>query len=431
VFFDYLERLNYLEKGNTLEKYMPGLEQSGDLTNERLELLAEIVGRDWLSENLLEYREFRQKYSLESRWWHRPPEISPIIPLVYFAKPGPRDILDKPFGVWEGNPSGILARLMASIVEFKDYWDQLPDNLGWNNLQYFLRSPQRFYAFRHEVRLATHLKYYGYNVEPYFFDPAANKGKADILVKDANQIYDIQCKARSPSDSSGLSYDLYLYFAGRWARMVMDSGRSYFLFLIIKQKMETFEVDQLAEVIQNQINSRVNPVKSKSRFWEIQLFELGYDKGQTPPQDIKNVTRSIRFDPLYSDIENLRPATSTTPPIVAGCHIFGHRGIELEDYVFSTAEKAARQHDNKNPLVISVNLYQEVDMSEYMRRPNVSRKYKTWNTKFFSDYRNVHMLLLSSNYDKYFEMGFDKFAVATKYFATESQYWDNVLKLFK
>ena len=44
---------------------MSNLEQPGDLTNERLDLLAEIVGRDWLNENLIEYKEFRQKYSLE------------------------------------------------------------------------------------------------------------------------------------------------------------------------------------------------------------------------------------------------------------------------------------------------------------------------------------------------------------------------------
>jgi len=41
------------------------------------------------------------------------------------------------------------------------------------------------------------------------------------------------------------------------------------------------------------------------------------------------------------------------------------------------------------------------------------------------------MLLISSNYDRYIETDDSHFALAKKYLVVESQYWDNVLKLFK
>jgi hypothetical protein len=411
---------------------MSNLEQPGDLTNERLDLLAEIVGRDWLNENLIEYKEFRQKYSLESRWWHRPPDLSPVIPLVYFAMPGPRITMDEPFGVWQGDPSGILARLLVAIVEFKDYWNNIPGNLGWNNLQYFIRSPKRFYGFKHEISLATHLKRAGYKVEPYFFDPNSKKGMADIVIEGGNQIYDIQCKARNPSTSTDLSYDRYLYFAGRWARLVADSGKSYFLFLSIRQKIEILEIDRLLEIVSNRLkNNNGHLTGIKDKFWEVDLFEIGRGDGQTPPEELRNITSRKALHPLYTDLELLRPATRSSPPLVSGCYISGHRSLNLSDYVFSTAESAARAHDGRNPLIISINLYQEMDMSEYLNGQDVSRKYYTWCKDFFSKNRNVAMLLISSNYDRYIETGDGHFALAKKYLIVESQHWDNVLKLVK
>ena len=120
---------------------MSPLEQSGELTAERLELLASIIGRDWLEDHLREYQSFRERYSVPSRWWHRSPELSAIIPLAYSAKPGPRVFLDDPYGVWRGDPTGILARLLASVVEFKGYWGRLPEGRGLNNLRYAFRNP--------------------------------------------------------------------------------------------------------------------------------------------------------------------------------------------------------------------------------------------------------------------------------------------------
>jgi hypothetical protein len=407
---------------------MSNLEQSGDLTKERLDLLAEIVGRDWLNENLIGYKEFRKKNSLESRWWHRPPDLSPVIPLVYFAKPGPRLFLDEPFGVWKGDPSGILARLLAAIAEFKNYWDNIPDKLGWHNLQYFLRSPERFYGFKHEVSLATHLKRAGYKVEPYFFNPNANKGMADIVVEGGNQIYDIQCKARNPSNSTDLSYDRYLYFIGRWARLVSDSKKSYCLFLNIKQKMKTPEIDNLLEILSNLIVDKTLKTSiSKNKFWEIKLVEIGHVEGQTPLEELRNTMPWKPETVLYSDLERL----SGCPPQASVCFIFGHRKLSPADYVFSAAEKAAREHDGKNPLIVSVSVYQEIDMGDYLNGPSMFRKYNQWRKDFFSQNRNVAMLLFSSNYDRYVEPSDDHVALAKKYLAVESDFWENVLIFFK
>lgn len=411
---------------------MSYLEQSGDLTTKRLELLAEIVGQEWLITHLGEYKEFRQKYSLESRWWHRSPDLSPLIPLVYFSKPGPRDTIDEPFGVWQGDPSGILARLMAAIVEFRDTWEKIPNKLGWNNIQYFLRAPKRFYGFKHEVSLATHLKGVGYEVKPFFFNPISSKGMADIVVEGKKEVFDIQCKARNPSNSTDFPYDLYLYFTGRWARLVCDTGTSYFLFLNVKQKIDKLEVDRLLETIGDCLKNNTQYLKgSNNKYWDFKLSEIGYGKNQMTPEGIKNNRPWNSQDPLYSDLELLRPAASSTPPLVSGCHILGHRKLSLEDYVFRTAESAAKTHDGKNPLIISVNLYQEVDMSAYMNGPNIAKKYYSWCKDFFSANRNVAMLLISSNYDRYMEIDNTHIALGKKYLAVESQHWDNVLELFK
>jgi len=186
------------------------LEQSTHLTVEQLELLAELVGRDWLESQLKQYQRFRERYSLPSRWWHRTPDVSPIIPLVFWAKPGPLLPLDSPFGVWRGDPRGILARLIIGIVEFRGYWDQLPGGRGRSRLREVLRHPSTFFGFRHELRLATHLTGSGYRIVPLFFDPTASKGGADIVVEDGIKTYDIQCKSRNPSTGQSTIFLLAL-----------------------------------------------------------------------------------------------------------------------------------------------------------------------------------------------------------------------------
>lgn len=408
---------------------MSNLEQTGDLTTERLELLAELVDRAWLDSQLKRYQRFRERYSISSRWWHRRPDVSPIVPLVFWAQPGPRLWLDAPFGVWRGNPSGILGRLLAAIVEFRDYWEQLPEGRGRGHLREALRHPWRLFGIRHELRLATHMKGAGCRAEPHFLNPVSEKGDADIVVDDGQRTYDVQCKARNPSVATNMPYDVYHYFAGAWARLVKDSERSYHLFLDVKRRTDQTGVNRLLDTIQSLLGSEVTVSgRLETDDWGIELMEMGYGPGQVTPKTLREMALLRADKSLYTDMELLRPASMLhSSPHVVSCHITGDRRHGMEHYVYSAAELAAKSHSGSNPLIVSVNLYQEADMSAYMNGPSVKAGYETWRERFFSRYPRVAMLILSSNYERYLPLGGPRAALGTKYLLVESPHWDGVL----
>ncbi len=407
---------------------MSPLEQSGHLTPERMELLTKIVGSEWLESQLAEYRTFREHCSVPSRWWHRPPDVSPIIPLVYWAKPGPRYVLDEPFGMWQGDPSGILYRLVAAIAEFQGYWQNLPNNLGLRNLRDKLYSPKRFYGFRHEIALATHLMHWGYDIEPCFFNPNVKKGSADIIVKDGDNTYDVQCKARNPSAAYALPYEVFLYFAGRWARLVFDLGVSFSLFLKLKKRVNCPRIDQLLDSVAPLLSVKSTaPRKTRNDFWDAEVLEIGYGTEQTSPESLTDLTLSRSGAILYSDMELLRPGTESIPPLISDCRIVGSDQGVIEDHIFTTADKAASAHTGTNPLIISVNLYHEVDIFEYLNSPKVAPQYYSWCRRFFSRYPRVALLLLSTGYDRYFQRDEIHFELRKNYLAVESPNFDNVL----
>lgn len=164
-----------------------------------------------------------------------------------------------------------------------------------------------------------------------------------------------------------MPYDVFQFFAGSWARLVEDSGRSYFLFLNLKQRIDGAGVRRLLDTIRPLVRTILAiPTRLESDDWDVQLVELGYGPGKLSPEEVRGISLSRANESLYMDLELLRPASVlSSSPHVVGCHITGSRGYELEQYVFSTAERAARAHSGSNPLIVSVNLYQEVDMNEY------------------------------------------------------------------
>lgn len=404
-------------------------EQSAHLTVEHLEFLAELVGKDWLDSQLERYRRFRKHYSTPSRWWHRLPDVSPIIPLVLWAEPGPLLLFDSPFGVWRGDARGILARLMMGIDEFREYWDQLPEGRGRKHLKYNLRHPSTFFGFRHELRLATHLTSSGYHIVPLFFDPTSIKGGPDIIVEDGPNVYDIQCKSRNPSTATDMPYDVFQFFACSWVRLVKDSGHNYFLFLVVKKKIDMAKARRLLHTLQALIRTKLAvSTHLESDDWSIQLREIGYGPGMITPEEQTNMAHSQSGDPLYIELELIRPASKISrSPHFVGCYITGGKGPGLEHYVFSAAERAARAHIGDNPLIVSVNLYQETDMFKYMNGSRVKPLYDEWKERFFSNNRRVAMLLMSANYDRYLPIDDTRIVLGTKYLVEESPYWDKVL----
>jgi len=229
-----------------------------------------------------------------------------------------------------------------------------------------------------------------------------------------------------------MPYDVFQFFACSLARLVADSGHSYFLFLVVKQKIDIAKARRLLDTIQAHVRTKLTiSTQLEPDDWSIQLREIGYGPGMITPEEGRKMSHSQIGGPLYTELELIRPASKLSrSPHFVGCHIAGSKGRGLEHYVFSTAERVAKAHSGDSPLIVSISLYQETDMSKYMNGPRVSPVYEAWKKRFFSINPRVAMLLISANFDRYLPIDSTRIVLGTKYLVEESPYWDNVLLRF-
>ena len=102
--------------------------------------ISTLLGEAWVEKALDSYHLFRQSWSPESRWHHRLPHVSPVVPLMYWNSRANLDEADElhhfyePMGFWAGHPREILNRLTEEIRYFEDYWRDLPNSRGTRNL---------------------------------------------------------------------------------------------------------------------------------------------------------------------------------------------------------------------------------------------------------------------------------------------------------
>ena len=76
-----------------------------------LDLLINILGNSWIEKELDEYDSFRHSWSPHTRWYHRRPTLSPIVPILYWNLREEFRGFQEPFGFWGGRPEEILNRL--------------------------------------------------------------------------------------------------------------------------------------------------------------------------------------------------------------------------------------------------------------------------------------------------------------------------------
>jgi hypothetical protein len=81
-----------------------------------INIFKQILGSDWIESQLDAYSSFRKTWSPKYRWYHRKPDISPLVPLVYWSTREEVTELQEPFGFWGGNPEEILNRLAEEII---------------------------------------------------------------------------------------------------------------------------------------------------------------------------------------------------------------------------------------------------------------------------------------------------------------------------
>lgn len=163
------------------------------MKTEVFEYICDLLGQGWVENSLDEYQQFRETWSPESRWHHRLPQVSPIVPMLYWNSRANFDEVDEPdrpvpMGFWGGHPGEVLDRLTEEIQYFESFWRNLPDGRGPRNLVWALTWPQRFFSLAHE--LATAFSFGsrdGVRVEPLFLDPQASPGKPDFLAHTADR----------------------------------------------------------------------------------------------------------------------------------------------------------------------------------------------------------------------------------------------------
>ena len=214
---------------------------------DQIEELIDLMGKDWVEEQLALYDDFRAVSSPKDLWSHRKPSVCPLIPAIYAYRNAGKQYGQNPIGYWYGDPAIFLAELAAQVFRFRPYWDSLPDQRGRNQLKkYLLKSPSRFPSFQQELMVATHYEMeQEFEVEPVFFDPDSEKGKPDVVLKKEGLEIGVQCKSKSPYEAKEISLDLFQYLAGRLIRLVEDAGTSFSFQIAVKAKLTKGDVDKI------------------------------------------------------------------------------------------------------------------------------------------------------------------------------------------
>ena len=133
------------------------------MAEESFRCIADILEAPWVERSLDEYHEFRMVWSPKGRRYHRPPQVSPIIPLLYWnSRAEFADVAGpvrpyEPMGFWAGHPGEVLDRLTEELRHFERFWLEIPGDRGKSNLAWDLKKPQRFSSLALELATAFFL----------------------------------------------------------------------------------------------------------------------------------------------------------------------------------------------------------------------------------------------------------------------------------
>lgn len=394
------------------------------LTDKQVRSFYDMIGMDWLHDQCQKFSDFQRANSPSGRWWHRPPNMSPYVPLYYWTVllQGREFPEDDPHGVWRGDPQKIHARILAGLFEFEDCW--AADNVVRNNLRNMLRSVRRFYGFLHELHLSAGSKWPGTSVTPFFFDPSAETGSADIRVVQDGTTYDIQCKSRDPYSAAGLPYDSYLYLAGIVAKAVQDSERSMAVHLHVKQPMSPGVVQSLGKRILRMGRSGlivIDPVKGKS--YEAWMHFQGKHSQAELIQFAKSQATAMGSDPWYIDIQEFQhEGTDITDSSIF--IVTGSKNPSLHRFVMNQCDTAAKDYTGSNPFIPSIFLYQELNVHTYFKQPHIREVMGPWEQKFFQKNPHVPSIMIGSNRHQYVGPSEEQQRLSTNYLLIDNPYWD-------
>ena len=378
------------------------------MKTEAFRYMSTLLGDEWVESALDEYDVFRQSWSPEGRWHHRSPNVSPVVPLLYWNSRARFDeVIDplmpyEPMGFWAGDPGEVLDRLTEEIRYFEEYWRDLPDNRGTKNLVWALTSPQRFFSLAHELSTAFFFAHReDVRVDPLFLDPASSAGKPDFLANTPERSFAVQCKSQDPTAARQFPYDLWQYLAGVFHRVVQDSGRSIHFGVHLKGKMDEKQVRKIARRVSTLVRRGLStPYPWRSKVGEFKLTELG----EFPRAELIARLRLEAFsarEPAYDEMVRI-PTMLDGRFRYASLTVTGGRGEDVTDVIIKAVTSATKSAETSDPLVVAVLLYHQTDFSEFPERPLVREQLLPWSDRFFADNPQLAMIFLSSNFESYF-----------------------------
>ncbi len=377
------------------------------MKTEAFKYMSALLGDEWVESALDEYDVFRQSWSPEGRWHHRPPRISPVVPLLYWNSRASIDDVNEPHGTyepmgfWAGHPREVLDRLTEEIRYFEGYWRDLPNDRGTKNLVWALTSSQRFFSLAHELSTAFFFAHRGdVRVDPLFLDPASSAGKPDFLANTPERSFAVQCKSHDPTAARQFPYDLWQYLAGVFHRVVQDSGRSVHFGVHLKGKMDEKQVRKIAKRVSTLVRKGLSiPYPWQSKVGEFKLTELGEFPKAEQIAKLSLEAFSAR-EPVYYEIVRI-PTMLDGRFRCASLTVTGGPGEDVTDVIRKAVITATKSAETSDPLVVAVHLYHEIDFAEFPERPLVKERLLPWSERFFGDNPRLAMIFLSSNFEAY------------------------------
>ncbi len=400
----------------------------GDFTPDRLKEFIEIADPAWIQGQLEKYEMFRRLQSPTILWSHRPPSMSPIIPIVYWAAKEPYQLtLEGPLGYWYGEPKSILGRFMAQLRDFRNYWESLPDDRGIHNIRWALRTPSRFASFEHELRTAsTYKNKTSYDVEPRFFDPQSVRGEPDIILKKNERAFNVQCKSMDPSVSSTMPFELFNYLAGCLSRINQDRGIHGYLSISLdesrKASLSRKDIDTIVNQLRRSTESGPNTV-GPLRFAGGEYTFTTRPAKERLPLNLADSFSIWSGGYLFRQRRTIPSKQSLYGKLATVCQVSGGKIPSFESYVYPKIEESAREAPKSAPLIISLHLYPHVPVHEYIRDRRIQNKVVPDLQEFFNRHRHVCLVLISSFAQQLFWLGGNLQTLGTPAWEIESQHW--------
>lgn len=335
-----------------------------------LESFQSLLGQEWIEKQTKQYEAFQQRQSPPDLWSHRPPSISPIIPLLSLQRPSASRSL-RPGSAY-GDPAGALRLLVLGLYSFEDYWSVIPTDLFVPHLRTRLQTWESFVHFMHQLRLAEDVgtRYNEHDLHLLFLDPHTDKGAPDITLRKGIEQIEARCVTTGALHHSGLSFDLAQYVFGRFCRLIEGSRYGYRLGLTLKQSPGQAEIDNLLDRLMQAVKNGWEVVRdAQFPSFELDLIRLEAPYDGFSPAELSQIQAKDSGD-AFVQVAGFSTPREKRYTRVALLSVSRGSYRTPEDYI-EDGVKEGMAGQSKNPLIASVDLQRHVGWGDYLGNSSV------------------------------------------------------------